>query len=106
MKIGIGLGLGLDARRAAREAVEQAKSAVPQPQLALAFAGIRLEQTAVHDVLKEELGESVLLGGSCYAEITPAGVSKDSVIVLLIECEGLKASVASMKLLDNPFDSG
>jgi len=106
MKIGIGLGQGTDAARAAHEAARQAKSAVPHPQLALAFAGIRLDQAKVHAALTEELGADVLLGGSTYAEITPAGVTKDSVAVLLIELEGLKATVGSMKLLDNHFDTG
>ncbi len=42
--IGIGLGTGRDPAKAARDAVRQARKAVPRPSLALVFAGIKLDQ--------------------------------------------------------------
>lgn len=106
VNIGIGLGLGPDADQAAREAARQAKRSVPKPQLALAFAGIRLDQAKVHAALREELEADCLFGGSSYAEITPAGVTQDSVAVLLLELEGLGTTFADARLTDKPYETG
>ncbi len=85
MRIGIGLGTGRDPAKAARDAVRQAKKAVPNPSLALVFAGVKLDQKKVHAALCRVLDPAILVGGSSYAEITPAGVSKNSVAVLLLD---------------------
>ena len=85
MRIGIGLGTGKDPAKAVRDAVRQAKKAVPQPSLALVFAGVKLDQRKVHAALCRVLDPAILVGGSSYAEITPAGVSKNSVAVLLLD---------------------
>lgn len=85
MKLGIGLGKGPDAAKAAREAVRQARATCPKPTLALAFGSIGLDQRKVHAALKREVDPHILLGGSSYAEITPAGVTKGSVAVLLAD---------------------
>jgi class 3 adenylate cyclase len=106
MKLGIGVGTDGDPAKAARDAALQAKAAVPRPKLALAFGGIRLDQARVHAALREELGAEVLLGGSSYAEITPAGVTKDSVVVLLLDIEGLGVSFASTLVSDKPYETG
>ncbi len=91
MKIAIGLGLHKDGARAAREAVTRALKTAPRPGLALAFASIHLDQRKVHRELCRHLDPAVLAGGSCYAEITNAGVSRGGVAVLLLEDPGLKA---------------
>lgn len=93
MRIGIGLGLDRDAAKAARDAVAQAKRAVPEPQLALAFGGVTCDQQAVHAALASVLDPTILFGGSSYAEITPAGVTKGSVAVLLLSFEDGAARV-------------
>lgn len=91
MKIAIGLGLHKDGAKAADEAVRQALRTVPKPDLAVAFASIRLDQARVHKALCRRLDPAILTGGSCYAEITNAGVSRGSVVVLLMSGPGLKA---------------
>jgi len=91
MKIGIGLGLDKDPEKAAAAAVEQALKAVPKPGLAVAFASIRLDQGKVHKALCRRLDPAILTGGSCYAEVTNAGVSRGGVAVLLLSDPGLKA---------------
>lgn len=106
MRIGIGLGLGPDPSAAAREAVRQAKKAVPKPDLALAFGGVRLDQRKVHAALCRELDPAVLMGGSSYAEITPAGVTKDSVAVLLLSLEGARIAFAGAPVGDDPAETG
>ena len=85
MRIGIRLGTGKDPAKAARDAVRQAMKAVPRPSLALVFAGVKLDQKKVHAALCRVLDPAILVGGSSYAEITPAGVSKNSVAVLLLD---------------------
>lgn len=94
MRIGIGLGRDVDAKRAAVEAVRQAKKAVPKPDLALAFGGISLDQKQVHAGLTSEIDPAVLIGGSSYAEITTAGVTKETVAVLLLSLDGATVSFA------------
>ena len=91
MKIAIGLGRHKDPGKAAEAAVKQALRAVPKPTLAVAFASIRLDQAKVHKALCRHLDPAILTGGSCYAEITNAGVSRGSVVVLLLSGPGLKA---------------
>ena len=90
MKLAIGLGLGKDPAKAAVQAVKQALRTVPKPDLAVAFSSIKLDQEKVHKALCRHVNPAVLTGGSCYAEITNAGVSRGSVVVLLMS-GGLKA---------------
>lgn len=91
MKIAIGLGIHKDGGRAAEAAVKQALKAVPKPGLAIAFSSISLDQAKVHKALCRHVDPAVLTGGSCYAEITNAGVSRGSVVVLLLSDPALKA---------------
>jgi class 3 adenylate cyclase len=106
MKIGIGLGVGPDAAKAARAAARQALRGVPRPKLALAFGGIRLGQAAVHAALARELDPTILTGCSSYAEITPAGVSRDSVAVLLLDAPGASFASASARTGKDPGAAG
>lgn len=94
MRIGIGLAGGVDAEAAAADAAIQARRGAPDPDLSLAFGHIRLDQAAVHRGLAGELDASRLLGGSSYAEITPAGVSSHSVAVMNISFGGPRPVLA------------
>ena len=91
VKIGIGLGYGPGAARAA---VREAKKGVKNPDLALAFCSTDLDQKAAHRALCEEIDPDILLGGSSYAEITPQGVSQGSAAVLLLKLDGGAISFA------------
>ncbi len=81
MKIGIGVSLNSNAREAALEAVGQARQAVSDPTLAVVFGSIHLQQDQVYAGLIEAgLDPSILIGGSSYAEISPAGVTYKSLV--------------------------
>ncbi len=100
MKVGIGLSLDSDPTKAAAEAVAQAKEAVPQPDLALVFGSIQYDQAKLHAELCRHLPPKILIGGSSYAEITNAGVSKGSVAVLLVSLPGAKIRFAQAQEFD------
>ncbi len=106
MRLGIGLGVGPDAAKAARAAARRALKGCPRPSLALAFGGVRLDQGALHAALTRELDPSILLGCSSYAEITPAGVSRDSVAVLLLELPAGSVRTAQAGLGADPGSAG
>jgi len=106
VRIGIGLGTGGDPAKAARDAVRQAKKAVPNPSLALVFAGIKLDQRKIHAALCRVLDPKILVGGSSYAEITPAGVSKNSVAVLLLDYPEANIAFAGARIGKDPALAG
>lgn len=76
----------------------QAKAAVPEPALAVAFTSIHMDQAAVHKTLCQELDPSILMGGSCYAHLSNAGVSKDGLSVLLLGLDGAGARFSSQDI--------
>lgn len=106
MKIGIGLSLNPDPELAGEEAVLQAKEAVPDPGLALVFGSIELDQSKVHKGICRQLDPAVLIGGSSYAEITPAGVTKRSVAALLLSMEDARIHFAGTKTFQDPRETG
>lgn len=106
MKIGIGLSGGEDAAKATRDAVRQAKRTVPRPSLAIVFGGVRLDQKKIHAALRGLLDPSIIVGGSSYAEVTPAGVTKNSVAVLLLELPGAKFRFADSCCKKDPAAAG
>lgn len=96
MRIGIGISLNSNIREAAREAVVQAQRAVFKPNLALVFGSIHLQQDQIYaGLLDAGLDSSIVVGGSSYAEVSPAGVTYKSVTVLLAELPDDKKSVFS-----------
>ena len=103
MRIGIGVGYGPDPAKAARDAARQAKRGCPKPDLSLCFGSIYLDQGAVHSALCAELDPATLIGGSSYAEISPAGVTRDTVVVLLISAEGSSVRFADSPLRRDPL---
>ena len=106
MRIGIGLAGGEDAGKAAREAVRQAKKTVPRPSLAIVFGGVRLDQKKIHAALCEVLDPRIVVGGSSYAEVTPAGVTKGSVAVLLLDLPGARFRFAGAPCSKDPAKAG
>ena len=106
MKIAIGLGRSGEPGVAAEEAAGEALKTVPKPDLAVAFASIHLDQKKVHRALCRRLDPAILTGGSCYAEITNAGVSKNSVAVMLLSLDGLKASFSVSKVFEDCRKTG
>ncbi|MFA6316320.1 MAG: FIST N-terminal domain-containing protein [Elusimicrobiota bacterium] len=106
MRIGIGLGRGPGAAKAALEAVSQARKTVPEPDHAVAFGSIYLDQGEVHGTLRRELGKTVLVGGSCFREITNAGVTRGTVAVLLLSFDGGKVTFSGAESGPEPYETG
>lgn len=103
MKIGIGLSLNENACEAAEDAVGQARRAVKNPDLVLAFGSIHLDQQEVYSgLMKAGLDPSLLFGGSSYAEISPAGVTYGSVVVLLVELPGARIKTINVPFKEDP----
>ncbi|OIO07683.1 MAG: hypothetical protein AUJ52_09685 [Elusimicrobia bacterium CG1_02_63_36] len=105
-RVGVGLSRLRDSRSAAREAAREAKRTVSEPSLAFAFAGIKHDQKEIHAGLSAELDLRIVLGGSSYAEVTNLGVTKDSVIVLLIRLDGSTLRTASRDLGESSVENG
>ncbi|HVE13533.1 MAG TPA: FIST N-terminal domain-containing protein [Elusimicrobiota bacterium] len=106
MRLGIGLGRDPDATKAALDAVRQAKKSCPRPTLAVAFGSVHCDQKKVHAALCRELDPAILTGGSSYAEITTAGVTKGSVAVLLLELDGVRPRFAGAAVDGGPKAAG
>jgi class 3 adenylate cyclase len=107
MRVGIGIAQDPDPSLAAVRAVRQARRSVRRPDLALAFGGVRLDQQRVHRGLCDTLDPATLIGGSSYAEVTNAGVSKDSVGVLLLDFEGAaRVRLATARDAQSPYAAG
>ena len=103
MRIGVGISLNSNAREAAIDAVRQARQAVAQPTLAIVFGSIHLDQAQVYaGLIAAGIDPSILIGGSSYAEISPAGVTRKSLAVLLVELPGARLRTASVPLVDDP----
>lgn len=103
MKIGIGISLKSNPGEAAVDAVGQARQAVSEPTLAVVFGSIHLQQDQVYaGLLQAGLDPSILIGGSSYAEISPAGVTRKSLAVLLVELPGAMVRTVSVPLQENP----
>lgn len=106
MRAAIGLSRDPDPGRAATQAVRQAKKSLPRPDLALVFGSIHYDQRKLHRALCRELDPQILLGGSSYAEITTAGVTKGSVAVLLLSLEDSALSFATAETGSDPYETG
>ncbi len=106
MRIGIGLSAGSDPAKAALDAVRQAKRTVPRPSLAIVFAGVRLDHGKIHAALCRVLDPKIIIGGSSYAEVTPAGVTKNSIAVLLLDLPGAAFRFAGAPCSKNPAMAG
>ena len=103
MKIGIGISLNNNAHMAAIEAVDEARKAVTNPSLAVVFGSIHLQQDQVYKGLMDSgIDPSIIIGGSSYAEISPAGVTRKSIAVLLVELPEAVIKTVSVELQDDP----
>jgi class 3 adenylate cyclase len=106
IRVGIGVSFKSNARLAARTAVKQAKQAVPEPKLALVFGSIHLNQEDIFAGLMEEgLDPSQIFGGSSYAEISPAGVTYKSLVVMLLSLPDATINSISVDLKDDPIET-
>jgi hypothetical protein len=106
MRIGIGLGTNADPARAAAEAVRQARRGVDRPALALVLGGIGLDQKRLNAALRGLIDPNIMIGGSSYAEITPAGVTRNSVAVLFLDFDGLKPRIVKMEHAPDQNETG
>jgi class 3 adenylate cyclase len=106
MRIGIGLSVDPDPIKAGSDAVRQAKKAVPNPSLAIVFGSIHYDQKKVHEGICRELDPAILIGGSSYAEITNAGVTKKSVAALLLDLDAVRPRFSTATVGPSPRRTG
>ena len=105
MRIGIGLSRLKDAYAAGRAAVREAKRSVPHPDLAVVFGSVHFDQHRLHEGLCSELDPNIMLGGSSDGEISNAGVSTGSVVVLLVSLPGCRVSMFDSELEEKAGDT-
>ncbi|MFH2203903.1 MAG: FIST N-terminal domain-containing protein [Elusimicrobiota bacterium] len=106
MRIGIGLSRDKDCARAAAAAIDEALKAVPEPDLALVYASYHRDHEKVMEAIRAKVDPDVLLGGSSYAEITTAGVTKGSIAALLLSFDGAAVRVADVAAEPVPYETG
>ncbi|MBI3299108.1 MAG: FIST C-terminal domain-containing protein [Elusimicrobia bacterium] len=93
MRFGVGFSDAADPFAAAVEAARRAKASVAAPELAVVFGSHRYDQARLLAGLGTELDPAIITGGSSYLEVSPAGVTRHSVVVLLLS--GLDGPVRS-----------
>jgi len=106
MRIGIGLSRLSDGYEAARAAVRDAKEAVPEPTLAIVFGSIHFDHARVHEGILSEVNAAVVTGGSSYAEVTNACVTKNTVAVLLVSFSDAAVRFVDVELSENSAKTG
>ncbi|PCI36725.1 MAG: hypothetical protein COB53_08650 [Elusimicrobia bacterium] len=106
MSIGIGLSRLADGFEAARAAARDAKAAVPEPMLAIVFGSIHFDHARVHEGILAEIDAAVVIGGSSYAEVSNAGVTKNSVVILLVSFDGASVRFVDAALTENAERTG
>ncbi|MFC1742494.1 FIST N-terminal domain-containing protein [Candidatus Riflebacteria bacterium] len=84
LNIGIGLSTLEDPYIAGVQAAKEARKGIDKPDLALVFASIHLEQKELLSGIRTQLDARIILGGTSYAEISNAGVTKRSVVIALL----------------------
>lgn len=101
----VGVGQSKDPKEAVRTAMQKTKN----PSLTVVFASSNLDPNEVYNSIKEEVGNSHIIGGTTAGEFSSA-VDKpmaDSVAVMTIESPYLKAGIGvGNNLAENPFECG
>lgn len=106
MRIGIGLSEDPDCGKAGADAVRRAKETVPEPQLALIYAAFDRDHEKILAGACREADPRVVMGGSSYAEVTNAGVTKNSVIALLLAFDDASVRLAGVDNGPEPYRNG
>lgn len=103
--INVGIGQSKDPKEAVKIAMQKTKN----PTLTIVFASSNLNPNEVYDSIKEEVGNSHIIGGTTAGEFSSA-VDKpmtDSVAVMTLESPYLKVGVGvGNNLSENPFECG
>ncbi|MCO4781933.1 MAG: FIST C-terminal domain-containing protein [Candidatus Cloacimonetes bacterium] len=92
--ISIGLSVLKDSFVAGVQAVRQARAVVGSPLLTIVFGSIHHDQEELLKGVCSQVDKNTVIGVSSYAEISNAGVSYGSVVVLLLgleDCQVYKA---------------
>jgi hypothetical protein len=99
MKIGVGVSTQKNVASAAREIWDQAKSKIGKEtiDLAILFTSVDLSTNSLLKVIKNNLGGSPLAGCSSQAIITNHGILRHAAALVLINCQGIDISAASIE---------
>ncbi len=94
--IGVGIGFSQikDSFVAGVQAARQACREIPEPTLAFVFGSIHQDQQELLDGVHTQIPPSSLMGCSSYAEISPLGVTRGSVVVLALYLPGTRVRFA------------
>lgn len=99
-QLSIGLSVLKDSFVAGVQAVRQAKKTVESPLLTIVFGSIHHNQEELLKGVCSQVDEDTVIGVSSYAEISNAGVSYGSVVVLLLGLDGCEVH-KSHQLMDS-----
>ncbi|MFC1642109.1 FIST N-terminal domain-containing protein [Myxococcota bacterium] len=88
-----GLSRRRDSFRAGREAASMALSGIQQPDLILVFASVTYAHDQVLRGVRSVTGETPVLGGSSFGEMTERGWEDGSVCLMALALEGIELSL-------------
>ena len=92
-----------------KEAIKQAMEKTKKPVLTIVFSSSNKDPNEVYNLIKEEVGNSHIIGGTTtgeYSSIIPKPTT-NSVAVMTLESPNLKVGVGVGKnISESPFDSG
>lgn len=99
MKVSVGISTRKDPLLAAKEAWDQAKAKIGKEKidLALLFSSVDLATLSLLKTISNNLNNIPLIGASSAAIISNSGIHQHGLALILISCEGIDISVASVK---------
>ena len=99
MKVSVGITTQTDVLLAAKEVFEQAKAKIGNEKidLAILFGSVDLSTISLLKVIKGYLNGSPLIGCSSQAIIANCDIHRHGAALILISCQGIDISVASVK---------
>ena len=103
--INVGIGQSKDPKEAVKTAMQKTKN----PTLTIVFASSNLNPNEVYNSIKEEVGNSHIIGGTTAGEFSSAVdvPMTDSVAVMTLESPYLKVGIGvGDNLSENPFECG
>lgn len=92
VQVGIGISYLQDSFVAGVQAAREACQQIDKPTLVLAFGSIHHNHQELHKGICTQVDSKVLLGSSSYAEISPVGVSRGTIVVLGLYLPGARAN--------------
>ena len=96
LKVGLGFSQLKDSFVAGVQAARQACRDIPEPTLAFVFGSIHQNQEELIHGIHTQISPARLMGCSSYAEVSPLGVTRGSVVVLALYLPGAHLQFAEV----------